>query len=247
MNIYHITYSPEPKTVCLHFWGCNLSCRACLCHKEIYDCHLEETKEAIFQPDKPAEPAPAAFLPLSQVQEVLHSLEVQQVIFMGQEPAIDPQLPELAKALHREFGSYNILLTNGFKVLPTTKDFDEVVFSLRAYTDSLHRDYTGKSSKKALDNFLSIYKSGVKLRAESVFIPEYIEHNEIENIAKFIAQVDRNIPYRIDAYLPVAGNPWRRPSVDEMEEAVTMAKRYLNNVSCLTGNEKLKYKVVRIV
>jgi len=246
MNIYHITYSPEPKTVCLHFWGCNLSCRACLCLKKIYDCHLDETKEAIFQAGKLAKPVPKTFLPLNKVKEVLHSLEVQQVIFMGQEPTIDPVLPELAEGLHREFGSYNILLTNGFKI-PPAEDFDEVVFSLKAYTDSLHRDYTGRSNKDAVNNFISIYKSGVKLRAESVFIPEYIEHNEIENIARFIAQVDKNIPYRIDAYLPVAGNPWRRPTVDEMKAAVTAAKRYLHNVSCLTGNEELKYKVVRIV
>ena len=246
MNIYHITYSPEPKTVCLHFWGCNLSCHACLCHKEIYDCHLEETKEAIFQPDKLAEAAPQTFLSLNQVQEVLRSLEVQQVIFMGQEPTIDPELPELAKELHIEFGSYNILLTNGFKLLPVD-DFDEIVFSIKAYTDSLHHDYTGKSNQEALDNFLSLYKSRIKLRAESIFIPEYIEHDEIENIARFIAQADKNIPYRIDAYLPIAGNPWRRPSVEEMKAAVSAAKRYLNNVSCLTGNEELKYKVVRIV
>lgn len=246
MNIYHITYSPEPKTVCLHFWGCNLSCRTCLCHKEIYDCHLEETKEIIFQPDKVAEPAPKTFLPLNKVQEILRSLEVQRVIFMGQEPTIDPVLPELAKELHREFGSYNILLTNGFELLPA-EDFDEVVFSIKAYTDSLHRDYTGKSNKEALDNFVSMYKSGVKLRAESVFIPEYIEHNEIGNITRFIARMDKNIPYRIDAYLPIAGNQWRRPSADEMKAAVTAAKRYLHNVSCLTGNEELKYKVMRII
>jgi pyruvate-formate lyase-activating enzyme len=246
MNIYHITYSPQPKIACLHFWGCNLSCRACLCHKEIYDCHLEETKDAIFQPNKVAEPAPKTFLAINQVQEVLRSLEMQQVILMGQEPTIDPELPELAKELHIEFGSYNILLTNGFKLLPMV-DFDEVVFSIKAYTDSLHRDYTGKSNQEALDNFLSIYKSGVKLRAESICIPEYIEHNEVDNIARFIAQIDKNIPYRVDAYLPVAGNPWRRPSVNEMKAAVTAARRYLNNVSCLTGNEELKYKVIRIV
>ena len=165
---------------------------------------------------------------------------------MGQEPTIDPELPELARELHRESDSYNILLTNGFKV-SSVADFDEVVFSIKAYTDSLHHDYTGKSNQEALDNFLSLYKSGVKLRAESIFIPEYIERNEIENIAKFIAQIDKDIPYRIDAYLPVAGNPWQRPSVGEMKAAVTAAKRYLNHVSCLTGNEELKHEVMRIV
>lgn len=159
---------------------------------------------------------------------------------------MDPELPEIAKRLHEENAAYNILLTNGFKTLPA-EYFDEIVFSIKAYTDSLHREYTGKSNKEALDNFISLYKSGAKLRAESIFIPEYIEHNETEKIARFIGQVDKNIPYRIDAYLPVGNNPWRRPTNDEIKAAVTTAKRYLNNVSCLTGNEELKYKVARIV
>jgi pyruvate-formate lyase-activating enzyme len=246
MNVYHITYSPEPKTVYLHFWGCNLSCRACLCHKEIYDCHLEETKEVIFQDNKVAELTPRVFLSIKQVQDIMRNLEVQQVFFMGQEPATDPELPELAKKLHTEFATYNILLTNGFSILPV-KYFDEIVFSIKAYTDSLHREYTGKSNIEALANFISLYKSGAKLRAESIFIPEYIQNNEIEKIARFIGQVDKDIPYRIDAYLPAGDNPWRRPTNDEMKVAVSTAKRHLNNVSCLTGSEELKYKVTRIV
>ena len=52
MNIYHIAYAPAVKTAHLHFWGCNLSCRACLLVKEIYDCHLEETKGGIFAKEK---------------------------------------------------------------------------------------------------------------------------------------------------------------------------------------------------
>jgi pyruvate formate lyase activating enzyme len=245
MNIYHITYSPEPELIYLHFWGCNLSCRACLCRKEIWDCHLEETKEAIFQSDKMAKLAPTAFLNIEQVRDIMHNLEVQQVFFMGQEPATDPELPELAKTLHAEFATYNILLTNGFSVLPV-KYFDEIVFSIKAYTDSLHHEYTGSHNTEALANFISLHKSGAKLRTESIFIPEYIEHHEIEKIARFIGQVDKDIPYRIDAYLPVGGNPWRQPTGDEMKAAVTTAKRYLNNVSCLTGKEQLKYKVMRI-
>lgn len=246
MNIYHITYSPTPKIVCLHFWGCNLSCRACLCHKEIYDCHLEETKEVIFQSDKLAESTPQTFLSLSQVQETLHSLEIKQVIFMGQEPTTDSELPELARKLHEEFDSYNILLSNGFKILPMS-DFDEMVFSIKAYTDSLHHDYTGRSNREALANFIFLYESGVKLRAESIFIPEYIEYDEIERIAQFIAHVDKSIPYRIDAYIPMVDNPWRRPTTDEMAAAVATARKHLNNVSCLSGNEELKHKVIRLV
>jgi len=98
-----------------------------------------------------------------------------------------------------------------------------------------------------LANFVSLYKSGIKLRAESIFIPEYIDCGEIENIVRFIGGVDHSLPYRICAYIPAGDNPWRRPTVEEIEAAVMVARRHLTEVSYLTGNEQLKYEVIRMV
>jgi pyruvate-formate lyase-activating enzyme len=246
MNIYHITHSPEVGIAHLHFWGCNLNCRACLLKKELYDCHLAEIKEGIFNSTREGPRAPERFLDLEEVMRILGKLEVRQVVFMGAEPTTDPGLPQLAEAFHREFGSYSILLTNGF-ILADLKDIDEVVFSLKAHTNELHRHYTRKSNKKALENFVKYHQSGVKLRAESVFIPEYIDCPEIEHIARFIASVDKGIPYRIDAYIPIGDNPWRRPTLEEMENATSIARKHLDNVFCLTGNEELKFEILRVV
>ena len=69
---------------------------------------------------------------------------------------------------------------------------------------------------------------------------------EIENVARFIAGVNAAIPYRIDSYIPVADSPWRRPTPEEMGKAVSAAGRHLVNVSCLKGNEDLKFEVIRI-
>jgi len=245
VNVYHITYSPTARVVCLHFWGCNLSCKACLLKREIYDCHLAETKDRIFRGQNVANQTPDSFLELEGVMQYLRKLDIQQVVFMGAEPALDPELPELTEALHREFSSYNILLTNGFQLTDLT-NIDEVVFSIKAYTDSLHRHFTGASNKKALENLVKLYKSGVKLRTESIFIPEYIDEPEIENIARFIAGVDASIPYRIDAYIPIGDNPWRRSTPGEIKNAASLASKYLRNVSYLTGTEDLKYEVARV-
>jgi pyruvate-formate lyase-activating enzyme len=206
---------------------------------------LEEIRAGIFNKEGKIAETPQRFLDFADVMEILERLEVRSVIFMGAEPAIDSELPQLAESLHKEFKSYNILLTNGFKLIDL-EHIDEAVFSIKAVTDSLHRDYTGKSNKKALKNFVRLNQSGIKLRAESIFIPEYIDLSEIENIARFIAGVNRNIPYRIDAYIPVGDSPWRRPTPVEMEAAVSTASRHLANVSCLKGNEELKFGVVRI-
>ena len=246
MNVYHITHSPQVGIAHLHFWGCNLNCRACLLKKELYDCHLIETKDNIFNPTKKSPQAPERFLHLEEVVRILGKLEVRQVVLMGAEPTTDRQLPHLTEALHKEFGSHNILLTNGL-IVADLEHIDEVVFSLKAHSDELHRHYTGKSNKKALENFTKYHQSGVKLRAESVFIPEYIDCAEIDKISMFISRVDRDIPYRIDAYIPIGDNPWKRPTSEEMGKAVSIARKHLDNVSCLTGNEELKFEVLRVI
>lgn len=245
MNVYHITYGPETKIVDLHFWGCNLNCRACLLKREIYDCHLTETKDRIRRQQRRSNRAPEKFLDMDEIMRLLRELEVREVIFMGAEAALDPELPKLTEALHREFSSHNILLTNGFHI-PDLTHIDEVVFSIKAFTDSIHIDFTGVSNKKALENFPAYYKAGVSLRTESIFIPDYIDATETQKIARFIAGVDKNIPHRIDAYIPTSDNPWRRPAPGEVEAAAEMARQHLENVSYLTGHEKLRYEVVRI-
>ena len=246
MNVYHISHVPAAKTAHIFFWGCNMSCRGCVLKEEIYDWHMEETRQARLRKIGGPPQLPRRFLKLEEVMDILRGLEVAKVIFLGAEPTIDPELPRLARLLHEELQTYNILLTNGLE-LPPLDDIDEVCFSIKAYTDSLHYDYTGTSNQKALQNFIAIsQKGGIKLRTESVLIPGYIDCPEVEKIAQFIAGVDRNIPYRIDGYIPVGDNPWRRPTAEEVEKAVNIAKRHLLQVSSLHGGKKPTVKIERV-
>ena len=246
MNIYHISYAPTAKTAHLFFWGCNMSCRGCILKEEIYDWHMEETRQArLKKMGEPSQPT-RRFLKLGEVMDILRGLKLAKVIFLGAEPAIDPELPRLARVLHEERQTHNILLTNGLE-LPPLDDIDEVCFSIKAYTDSLHYHYTGTSNQGALRNFITINRqSGIKLRAESVLIPEYIDCTEVEKIAQFIAGVDRNIPYRIDGYIPVGDNLWRRATEEEVGKAVNVAKRHLSEVSGLHGGKEPTVKIERV-
>ncbi len=244
-NIYHITYAPEAKSVSLYFWGCNMVCRGCIRQKEMYDCHLDKVKDGIFEEEGKPAGKPRRFLGFNQIQDILGDLDVNQVIFMGMEASLDPKLTELAQFLHQEFHSHNILLTNGLRLIPMDH-IDEVVMSIKAYQDSLSLDYTGASSEQVLKNFIRVHSWGKKLRAESVYIPDYIDHREIGRIAKFIGSVDRTLPYRIDAYIPIGDNLWPQATSNEVEKGVREARKYLSNVSCLKGDQKLKYKVKRI-
>jgi len=230
-RVYHIAYAPEIKKAYLFFWDCNLKCRGCLCKKEINCLALEENLDTVFRdPDLRPPQTAGQFLSLDQLMDILKKVEINEVLFEGQEATCDPLLPEICRLIKKEFNRCWVSLnTNGVKYTDLS-NIDEVIFSIKAVTDSLYKEYTERSNKSALRNFKKIYDYGVKMRAESVFIPGLIDFEETEKVAKFIAGVDKNISFRIDAYFESGDNPWRHPTPEEMSQAVAISKKHLYNV-----------------
>ncbi|RJO60449.1 MAG: radical SAM protein [Dehalococcoidia bacterium] len=237
MKVYHVVYEPSFKSVDIHFWAkCTLACRACYTDYETLDFGLFDDPIASIAGKSPQKP-PTRFLSLDEVMRLLKGRAVDRAIFMGTEAALDPDMPALAKALHQEFHSYNVMLTNGLKLADMT-DVDEVIFSIKAITSALHREYTGQDNARILENFTKIARSGKKIQAETVLIPGLIDAGEVERVARFIAGIDRGITLRIDAYFPVGDNPWRAATAAEVEEAAVLARKHLDKISCLTLDMK---------
>jgi pyruvate-formate lyase-activating enzyme len=241
MGVYNITYTPELREICLYLdGGCNFSCHGCITKYHPEDCHLDET------------PRQTKNKTLSQEEVIsyLESLSFKRVIFLGWEPTQDRDFLPLARILKERLSTYNIFLTNGYEFIED-KVIDEVCVSIKAITPGLFKDSTGKNNpRKVLENFKRYY-SIYSLRAETVLIPEYIDKEEIEKIACFIASVDKDIPYRIDGYIPTNSyfgekDRFRRPTEEEMKEAREIAERYLGHVFVLHYGVKVKYKVERI-
>jgi pyruvate formate lyase activating enzyme len=247
-NVYHITYSGEHSVGCLYFWGCNLRCKLCLLKKEAFDCHLPEIRLRIYDPSYESE-RPTHFLTLRKLMLLLDPLSLKQIVLMGAEPLCDPMLPRILASLKKSKDCSFVLLTNGRRFPPLSM-VDEVIFSIKAITPALHRDYTGIDNKVILRNFTEIAASkSVSLHVETVFIPDYVDEDEVLRIADFIASVDPAIPFRIDAYLPIKGLPWRAPQSHEIRSLSEKVRCMLPNTSCLYGDEgktELAYEVERI-
>ncbi|WP_226846805.1 radical SAM protein [Dehalogenimonas etheniformans] len=252
-TVYHVAYAPAIAKAYLFHWGCNLKCRGCLCNKEINCMALEENLDVVLRdPKLPKPESPSQFLPLDHLMDTLSKVPVKEVLFEGQEASIDPAYGAITKALKEKFHSYITLNTNGVK-LPDLTYTDEVVMSLKAVTPETYREYTLHTNNRVLRNFAEVYDRGIKLRAESVFIPGLIDQEETEKIAEFVGVIDKAIPYRIDAYFESgADNPWRRATAQEMAAAVAAAKKHLINVTCTQQTAKklektdLMYEVVRL-
>ncbi|MEW6095110.1 MAG: radical SAM protein [bacterium] len=242
MGVYHITYTPELKEICLYLdGGCNFSCYGCITdwHPEDYHIkNLRQTKNKI--------------LDIEGVISYLKPLRFKKVIFLGKEPTQDMNFLPLARILKEDFESYNVFLTNGYQFVEDMA-IDEVCVSIKAISKELFKDFTGKENpERVLKNFRRYVNNSLLVRAESVFIPGYIDIDEISKIAQFIAKVDSTIPYRIDGYIPSSAyilekkDRFRRPTEDEMRKAKEVCENYLNNVSILHYGVKVKYKVERI-
>ena len=244
-NVFHLTYCPELKEAVVHYWGCNYYCKGCSCKKSIGDWNIKDVYVLIDKEPTGIAEAPKRFFQLDEVVGALDKLELKRVLHQGQEAQLDPAYPLITKAIHEKSGAKNILFTN-LHEMPPLEDTDMVEFGMKAYTNKIHRDFTGMSNRKALKNFKKVYESGVEIVAESIFIPGYIDIEETERMAKFIASVDKDIFYVILAYFKAGDNPWRRPTHDEIDKAVSVAKKHLNRVYGVYGDEEILYPMVRI-
>lgn len=246
-RIYHIAYEPSFKTATLHFWTeCNLSCRGCFCRYETSYFNLYRDPVSRVAKKDPESP-PARFLTIAEVIHFLEKLKIETVLLMGVEPTLDPEMPAVAEALHDHIGSFNILMTNGVK-LANMEHIDLVLFSLKAYSENIHLDYTGKSNKRILDNFIAVSNSGKKIQAISLVVPGCINAREIERVARFIAGVDESIPLTIHAYFPIPNSPWLAATTKDVLEAVKLARKHLVNVPYRTLDlNQVSTPAVRII
>jgi len=85
------------------------------------------------------------------------------------------------------------------------------------------------------------YRAGLELKANIVFIPTFVDLDQVEAVAVWVASIDRTIPFHIMGYIPVPGQPFPRPTVAEMDQALAACRRHLDKVdaSHLTVEEAL--------
>lgn len=112
-----------------------------------------------------------------------------------------------------------------------------IKLDIKAYTDKIHRWYTGKSNANVLMAVELLNKYGFNFYTRTIFIPDIVDLDEIEKIAHFLSQVNRSIPYKIYQFAPEHTKDKalsRSPTKEQMLEAANIAKEYLDNVEAYT-------------
>jgi len=158
----------------------------------------------------------------------------------GGEPTIDKEyLVSLVRGLREKGFEKIVLMTNGYELgvdedyVPELEEagLTEAHVDLKAYSEELHRWYTGKSNKPVLRAIEKLNASRIELLVQTIYMPGIVDETEIERIAQFLASLNPQIRYRINPFASVFAyeKVTRRPTLEEIERAYEIASKYLPN------------------
>ncbi|MEM2994460.1 MAG: radical SAM protein [Candidatus Bathyarchaeia archaeon] len=148
---------------------------------------------------------------------------VSCICFFGGDPS--PQMPhslEVSRIAMEKAEAENRILrvcweTNGYMnphlaekaAECALKSGGNIKFDLKAWNETLNIALCGVSNKTALENFRLIGEKFHSKRPElpllsasTLLVPGYVDAEEVESIAKFISQINPNIPYTLLAFYP---------------------------------------------
>jgi len=220
MAFYKVTYNEKYLFATLHNFGCTFRCAIC-------SYKLRSGPDGM---SGQVFPRPEQFLDVEQMEHALRSVPVEKVYFMGGEPTLAAELDSMLLFAKNALGANTHLgHTNGSKLpLP---HLDGANVGLKAWHEKVHQAYTGRPKGPIFDNFRAAFEAGLEMKANVVFVPGLVDLDQVEAIAAWLATLSRDIPFHIMGYIPVPGQPYVRPTAEQMAEAVALCRRHLASVN----------------
>ena len=220
-----ITLSELKPRVWITLSGCNFRCRGC----------FSFAREPMGEPMSVEQ-----LVNLVKKSSITYygDTPLEEAVITGGEPTLDREyLVDLVSQL-KEFIGAVVLDTNGYLLDDSYLEelleagLTEVMFDLKAWDEKLHEWYTGYSNKRILANIRNAYGK-VKLVVNTVYIPGIVDEREIEQIARFLAEIDRRgeIDYRINRFNTSLSRERisRNPYPGEIEHAYSIVAKYMKN------------------
>ena len=226
-GLQYFTLSEIEPRIWFMLTGCNFRCRGCFRPARDGGGVLLTAEETVERAERACMKC-YGFLP-------------DKAMITGGEPTISREyLLSLVSGLRERGFREIVLMTNGYAIGAHDGYADdlknagvtEIHLDIKAFSEEIHRWYTGKSSRYVLEAAKKIHEAGIDLLIQTIYIPNIVGEDEIEKIAAFIASIDDNIKYRINPFAPTFAfeRVSRIPTIEEMERAYEVARKYLKNV-----------------
>jgi len=138
---------------------------------------------------------------------------------------------ECARLIKTQTKLWVLIETNGYGLTPynlgrlKASGVDAFWLDIKAHDAEKHKWLTGCSNEHILKLPEEILKRGFTLEVLSLYIPNLVESDELEKIARDLAAIDTAIPFTILAFFPEHQmKDFRGPNTKEMVEAYRKVK-----------------------
>lgn len=141
----------------------------------------------------------------------------------------------------------NVFVTNGYQTPETIKKMKGIIdaanIDLKSFSEKFYQKTCGAKLAPVLESIKLMHKAGIWIEITTLVVPKQNDsEKELTQIAKFIASVDKNIPWHISRFHPdyKMTNSYPTP-LETLENAFQIGKNaglkyvYLGNVITETG------------
>lgn len=136
---------------------------------------------------------------------------------------------DTSKIAHNK-GLKNIFVTNGYISPEALKNIapylDAANIDLKAINEKFYNTVCGAKLQPVLDSIKLYYQLGIWIEITTLIIPGYNDDsNELRQIARFIADIDKSIPWHVTAFYPTYKlNNTPATPLSTLENAYTIGK-----------------------
>lgn len=233
VNLYREVMYTEPKGRATHFHASSL-CRGCGVCVKVEPLQNGESGYRLAPTGRRSRICPGKLEPRRVVLSPQGFGPARNIVaFTGGDLACQPEFyaksAELVKALDVDL--LVLFETNGYGLTPKNLDLfkksgiDSFWLDIKAYDENIHKVLTGVSNKRILSLPEEIISRGFTLEVLSLYIPGWVETDQIGRVAALLAGVDEEIPFTILAFFPeyqLKNVP--PPTLEQMLSAYTAAK-----------------------
>lgn len=146
-------------------------------------------------------------LPPEKVVKKAQETGCQSIAYTYTEPTIFFEYAYDTAKLAKKKGLANIFVTNGYQTSQTIKMMkgliDAANVDLKSFSEKFYQEVCGAKLLPVLESIKNMYRVGIHLEITTLVVPgQNDSEKELGQIARFIAKVDKNIPWHISRFHP---------------------------------------------
>ena len=187
--LYH--FLPGTSAYSIGTVGCNFRCDFC------------QNNELAFSEDVFGD----EMLPNQIVENAIY-YGCESIAYTYNEPIIFIETILDSASLAKQEGISNILVTNGYitkEAIDLLKDkIDAMNIDLKSFNDDFYKRNCGAKLAPVLECIKNVYNAKIHIEITTLIIPgENDSDNELRDISRFIASIDKKIPWHISRFSPM--------------------------------------------